>query len=134
TFDKAKLDQYFDRLAEKNQAMGTLVIAKEDNILYTRSIGYSQITGNTKKPLTVTSRYRIASITKMYTAVMILQLVEEGKLKLTDTLSEFFPQIANAGKITIGQILTHHSGIHDALQDRSLRTQPKTAPITKEEI
>lgn len=134
TFDKAKLDQYFDRLAEKNKAMGTLVIAKDGQVLYTRSIGYGQIADSIKKPLTGASRYRIASITKMYTAVMILQLVEEGKLKLTDTLSEFFPQIPNAGKITIGQILTHHSGIHDALQDRSLRTQPKTAPITKDEI
>lgn len=134
SFDKAKLDQYFDRLAEKNKAMGTLVIAQNGAILYTRSIGYGHITESLKKPLTSYSRYRIASITKMYTAVMILQLVEEGKLQLTDTLSEFFPQIPNAGKITVGQILTHRSGIHDALQDPNLRTTPKTAPITKEEI
>lgn len=77
TFNNAKLDQYFDRLAEKNKAMGTLVISKDGNVLYTRSIGYSQISETVKKPLTVASRYRIASVTKMYTAVMILQLVEQ---------------------------------------------------------
>jgi hypothetical protein len=41
TLDKAKLDQFFDRLAEKNKAMGNLIIAKDGNVLYTRAIGYS---------------------------------------------------------------------------------------------
>ena len=79
--DKAKLDQFFDRLAEKNKAMGSLIIAKDGKVVYTRAIGYSQINGTEKKPLTPASRFRIASITKTYTAVMILQLVEEGQLK-----------------------------------------------------
>ena len=79
TLDKAKLDQFFDRLAEKNKAMASLTIAKDGNVLYTRAIGYSQINGTEKKPLTAASRFRIASITKTYTAVMILQFVDEGK-------------------------------------------------------
>lgn len=134
TFNKAKLDQYFDRLAEKNKAMGTFVISKDGNVLYTRSIGYARISGTEKKPLTAESRYRIASITKMYTAVMIYQLAEEGKLHLTDTLGKFFPQIDNAGKITIADILSHRSGIHDALMDQKLRPRSKMEPITKEEL
>jgi D-alanyl-D-alanine carboxypeptidase len=134
TLDKAKLDQFFDRLIEKNKAMGTLTIAKDGKIVYTRSIGYSQINGNEKKPLTAASRYRIASISKMYTAVMIFQLVEERKLKLTETLDKFFPQIANAQKITIAQILAHRSGIHDALLDKNLRPTSGTNPITKDEL
>src|SRR6266480_453205 len=111
TLDKAKLDQFFDRLAEKNKAMGSLTIAKDGNVLYTRAIGYSQINGTEKKALSAASRFRIGSITKMFTAVMILQLVEEGKLKLSDTLDKFFPQIPNAQRITIAQILAHRSGI-----------------------
>src|SRR2546425_2787857 len=79
TLDKARLDQFFDRLAEKKKAMGSLTIAKAGNVLYTRTIGYSQINGTEKKPLTAANRFRIASITKMFTAAMILQLVEEGK-------------------------------------------------------
>jgi D-alanyl-D-alanine carboxypeptidase len=134
TFDKAKLDQYFDRLAEKNKAMGTLVIAKDGKVIYSRSIGYARVDEKVKKPLTAESRYRIGSITKMYTAVMIYQLVEEGKLKLTDTLGKFYPQVANAWKITIANILAHRSGIHDALVDPNMRTQPKTSPMTKDEM
>ena len=57
TLDKAKLDQFFDRLAEKNKAMGSLVIAKDGNVLYTRAIGYGQINGAEKKPLTAASRF-----------------------------------------------------------------------------
>src|SRR5687767_12396586 len=126
TPDKAKLDQFFDRLAEKNKAMGSLTIAKDGKVLYTRAIGYSQINGTEKKPLTAASRFRIGSITKMFTAVMILQFVEERKLKLTDTLDKFFPQVPNAQKITIAQILAHRSGIHDSILDRNLRPSSKT--------
>jgi D-alanyl-D-alanine carboxypeptidase len=117
TLDKAKLDQFFDRLAEKNKAMGSLTIAKDGKVLYSRTIGYSQISGTVKKPLTAANRFRIASIGKMYTAAMILQLVEERKLKLTDTLDKFFPQVPNAGKITIVQMLSHRSGIPNLKRD-----------------
>ena len=111
TFDKAKLDQLFDRLFEKNKGMGSLTIAKDGTVLYTRSFGYSQVNGTEKKPLAAETKYRIASITKTYTAVMIFQLVEEGKLNLTDTLDKFFPQIPNASRITMELILKHRGGI-----------------------
>ncbi|MBD2700087.1 beta-lactamase family protein [Spirosoma sp. BT702] len=133
TIDKAKLDQFFDRLAEKNKAMGSLVIAKDGNVLYSRSIGYSQINGTEKKPLTAASRYRIGSITKMFTAAMILQLVEEGKLKLTDPLDKFLPQVPNAQKITIVQILAHRSGIPNIKRDRNAQRNVNTMPMTKDE-
>jgi len=132
--DKAKLDQFFDRLAEKNKAMGSVTIAKEGKVLYTRAIGYGQINGTEKKPLNAANRFRIASITKMFTATMILQLVEEGKLKLTDTLDKFLPQVPNAQKITIAQILSHRSGIPNVRRERdSEGRRPSATPITKDE-
>jgi D-alanyl-D-alanine carboxypeptidase len=119
--DRAKLDQFFDRLAETNKAMGSLVIAKDGNVLYSRAIGYGQISGAEKKPLTEASRFAIASITKTYTAVMILQLAEEGQLKLTETLDKYLPEVPNARRITIGQILAHRSGIPNVIGDRESR-------------
>jgi D-alanyl-D-alanine carboxypeptidase len=133
TPDKAKLDQFFDRLAEKNKAMGSLTIVKDDKVVYTRAIGYAQIDGTVKKPLTAASRFRIASITKMYTATMILQLVEEGKLKLTDTLDKFLPQVPNAKKITIEQILSHRSGIPNVSREKNGQENVNTLPMTKDE-
>ena len=132
TLDKAKLDQFFDRLAEKNKAMGSVTIARDGNVLYTRVIGYGQ-TGTDKKPLTAANRYRIGSITKMFTASMILQLVEEGKLKLTDTLDQFFPQVPNAKKITIVQILWHRSGIPNVRREQNAQGNVNTTPMTKDE-
>ena len=126
TLDKAKLDQLFDRLLEKNKGMGSLTLAKDGNVLYSRSFGYRQINGDEKKPLTAETKYRIASITKTFTAVMIFQLVDEKKLRLTDTLDKFFPQIPNASRITIGQMLAHRSGIHDIEADGSFGKQPRT--------
>ena len=132
--DKAKLDQFFDRLAEKNKAMGSLLVVKDGNVLYTRTIGYGQINGAEKKPLTAASRFRIGSITKMFTAAMIFQLVEEGKLKLTDTLDQFFPQVPNARKITIAQILAHRSGIPNVRRDRNAQRNVNTTPLAKDEM
>ena len=132
--DKAKLDQFFDRLAEKNKAMGSLAVVKVGNVVYSRTIGFGRLNGTQKTPLTASSRFRIGSITKMFTSAITLQLVEEGRLKLTDTLDKFFPQIPNAERITIAQILAHRSGIHDSLIDPALRTTARTNPVTKEEL
>lgn len=129
TPDKSKLDQFLNRLTEKNKAMGSLTVTKDGNIFYSRAIGYSQINGTEKKPVSETTRYRIGSITKMFTAAMIFQLVEENKLKLSDTLDKFFPQIPNAQKITLAQMLGHRSGIFNVTENpdfRSFKTQAKT--------
>jgi CubicO group peptidase (beta-lactamase class C family) len=131
--DKAKLDQFFDRLAEKRKAMGSLAIVKDGDVLYTRAIGYSQINGTEKKSLTTANRFRIGSITKMFTATIILQLVDEGKLKLTDSLDQFLPQIPNAGKITIEQILAHRSGIPNVRRERDSQIKVSTIPMSKDE-
>ena len=64
TIDKAKLDLLFDRLLEKNKGMGSITIAKDGKVLYTRSFGYARITDTMKKPLTDDTKYRIGSITK----------------------------------------------------------------------
>jgi len=124
-----RLNQFFDRLADKNKAMGTLTIAQDGHVVYARAIGYGEISSTGRKPLTAVSRFRIGSITKTFTAAMILQLVDEGKLGLSDSLATFFPQIPNARKITIAQILAHRSGIPNA----ALRGDP-TAPITQDEM
>lgn len=133
SFDQAKLDQFFDRLADNNKAMGSDAIAVGGSIVYTHAVGFSRIDGATKTPATALTRYRIGSISKMFTAVMTLQLVEEGKLKLTDTLDKFYPNVPNAAKITISNLLDHRSGIHNFTDDAEYRNW-MTAPKTKDEM
>lgn len=130
----AKLDQYFNRLDEKNKAMGNIVLVKDGKQVYSRSIGYSQISSAEKKPLTEANRFRIGSITKMFTTAMIFQLIEEEKLKPDDTLAKFLPQIPNASKITIVQMLGHRSGIPNVRRAQEPGKEVNTLPMTKEEM
>jgi len=129
SFNKPKLDSLVDILAEKNQAMGSLTISRKGVVVYSRTIGYSWISGSEKISATDQTKYRIGSITKMFTATMIFQLIEDGKLSLTTTIDKYFPQLPNAGKITISNLLNHRSGLHDFTEDpeyETWETQPKT--------
>ncbi len=65
-----------------------------------------------------------ASAGKAFTAVVVLQLVEEGKLKLEDKLAQWFPDFPNAKVITLDHLLTHTSGLYSFQNDPTLRAQP----------
>jgi D-alanyl-D-alanine carboxypeptidase len=128
SINKTKLDSFFNTLSEKNKAMGSVAISKNGQLVYSKAIGYSFISGSEKKLATNNTKYRIGSITKMFTATMVFQLVEEGKLKLITPLNTFFPTVPNAAKITISHLLNHRSGIHNFTDDSAYltyMTQPK---------
>lgn len=133
SFNNPKLDSLMDILAEKNQAMGSLTISKNGAVVYSRAIGYSYISGNEKLPATNQTKYRIGSITKMFTATMIFQLIEDGKLSLTTTVDKYFPQLPNANKITISNLLNHRSGLHNFTDDAEYETW-ETQPKTRDEM
>lgn len=59
--------------------------------------------------------FRLASITKVFTGTVIFNLIDEGKLSLSDKLIDFFPAYANAPNVTIGHLLDHSSGIKELL-------------------
>lgn len=133
-FDKAKLDQFFDALSANNKGMGSLAISKDGKIIYSRAVGKSHIGEKGFVDANVNTKYRIGSITKTFTAAMVFQLVEEGKLKLEDTLDKFFPSIPNAKKITIAQMLNHRSGIHNITDDRQHYMSYYRKPQTQEQM
>ena len=131
--NKPKLDSLLDIFAEKNVAMGSLTISRNGVVVYSRAIGYSHISSNEKLSATNQTKYRIGSITKMFTATMIFQLIEDGKLSLTTTVDKYFPQLPNANKITISNLLNHRSGLHNFTDDSLYQTW-ETQPKTREEM
>ncbi|MEI9921423.1 MAG: serine hydrolase domain-containing protein [Bacteroidota bacterium] len=133
SFNKPKLDSLMDILAEKNNAMGSLTISRNGVVVYSRAIGYSYISGNEKLPATNQTRYRIGSISKTFTATLIFQLIEDGKLSLTTTVDKFFPQLPNANKITISNLLNQRSGLHNFTDDPEYLTW-MTLPKTKDDM
>ena len=127
TIDKVKLDSYFQALETNNKFMGSVALSQNGKLLYTRSIGYTDIESKTKPD--ENSKYRIGSISKTFTTVLIFKAVEEKKLDLNQTIDKYFPAIKNAKKITITQLLYHRSGIHNFTDDENYlqwNTQKKT--------
>ena len=79
SIDKAKLDAYFDVLASNNRFMGSVSIAQGDKLIYSKSVGFSDVEQGLRA--SENSKYRIGSISKTFTAVLTLKALEEGKLK-----------------------------------------------------
>ncbi|MBK0378632.1 serine hydrolase domain-containing protein [Mucilaginibacter segetis] len=130
-FDKQKLDSLLDVLAAGNKSTGSLAISKNGQIIYQKATGFIDI--RAQKPANVQTKYRIGSISKMFTGVMVFQLIEEGKLSLQTKLSQFYPQIPNADKITIGNMLNHHSGLFNITTDPEFLTYMAT-PQTHQQM
>jgi CubicO group peptidase (beta-lactamase class C family) len=126
-FDRAKLDSYFQALEVNNKFMGSVAVTKNGELIYAKSVGFADVEKGRKADRN--SKYRIGSITKSFTAVLVLKAVEEQKLALDQTIGTWFPTIKNAQKITVKQLLSHRSGIHSFTDNADFltwNTQPKT--------
>jgi D-alanyl-D-alanine carboxypeptidase len=129
TLNAAKLDSLLNLLAANNKMMGSLALSHEGQVVYSHAFGAAQVAGAATTPATPATRYRVGSVTKVFTATLIFQLIEEKKLTLATPLATFFPQLPNAGTITIDQLLSHHSGLHSFTSDPAYPgylAQPKT--------
>jgi CubicO group peptidase (beta-lactamase class C family) len=111
SFNVQKMDSLFASIESHNRGMGSLALLKNGKIIYTKAIGASHFKGENAVAATPETRYRVGSITKMFTATLIFQLIEQKKLTLATPLDQFFADIPNAKKITIGLMLNHRSGI-----------------------
>ena len=101
SLDAYLLDQSFN---------GVTLVASGDEIILLKAYGLAQVNG--QEEMTVDHQFQIASVSKSFVAVSILQLVEAGKLTLDQTIDKYFPDMPNAELITIHQLLTHTSGLY----------------------
>lgn len=104
-----QLDSLMSEIESKDLGMGTLAISKNGQVIYSRSIGFADIEEEQKA--NNFTKYRIGSLSKTFTATVILKLIEEKKLKLSSKLSKFYPEFPDAKKITIEHLLSHRSGL-----------------------
>jgi len=133
----AKLDSFFNALDVNNKGMGSFAVAKDGKVVYQKSIGYSVIEGEKKIAATPETRYRVGSISKAFTATLIYQLIDQGKLTLDTKLAQYFPEVPNAKLITIGNLLAHNSGLGDyvnASGDPIWITKPRTRELLLDSI
>jgi len=106
-----KLDALIGAYAQEGQFNGSVLVAEDGNIIYKKGFGMANMEwGIPNQPNT---KFRLASVTKQFTAMLIVQLAAENKLKLDVPISTYLPDYPkkNGDIITIHQLLTHTSGI-----------------------
>lgn len=106
---KSKLEQYMDAQFAINDFSGTVLISKNDSILLKKAYGFADYEWKVKN--TIDSKFSLASVSKQFTAVAILQLAENGKLSLDDPLNKYFSDFPKGEKISLKMMLSHNAGL-----------------------
>lgn len=103
----AKIEEIFNR---KRRAgfNGNVLVVQKGKILYQNSFGFAHM--KAKDTLTSDSRFQLASLSKPFTAVAVLKLVQEGRVALDDSVQRFFPDFPYHG-VKVDMLLSHRSGL-----------------------
>ena len=106
-----KIDELVSKYAEIGVFNGSVLVGENGNVFFEKGYGYAD--REQKLQNTPETKFRIASLTKQFTAMLIMQLVEQGKIKLDAKLSDYLTYYRkdNGDKITIHNLLTHTSGV-----------------------
>jgi len=107
----AKIDQIMQDRSASGDFTGTALVAREGHIIYQQAFGYANLEWSV--PNDLQTKFEIGSITKQFTALLILQFVNEGKIKLDGRLSEYLPYYREdtGDRVTVSELLSHTSGI-----------------------
>jgi CubicO group peptidase (beta-lactamase class C family) len=112
------LNGYVDKLAADNDLSGAILIAAGDHVIFQRGFGFAD--ASRRHPIGPATRFDLASGGKMFTALAIAQLVQEGRMHFGDTLATLLPELADrefAHTVTLANLLTHTSGLGEYWDD-----------------
>lgn len=120
---RRNIDNLISELIGANQFSGVILVARNGKTVYQRASGTANQTWNIQNR--IDTKFNLASIGKMFTAVAVAQLAEQGKLSFDDPLDKWLPDYPNkeiSGKVTVHHLLTHTSGLKEAnVADNSFR-------------
>lgn len=129
--DFAQVDAYLESLRAAGNVPGiSLAIVRDGKIVYERGYGYSDDQG---RPMTPTTPMLIGSVSKSFTALATMQLVEAGKLELDAPISRYLPWFERSETITVRHLLTQTSGF-STLEGRQDFNQPADDPQAFEKV
>ena len=107
----AIIDSLVNTSFKQNEPCVSILVARKGNIVYQQAFGSANL--ELQVPMQPGMVFRIGSVTKQFTAIAILQLVEQGKIALQDSIQQYIPFPSKGHTITIENLLTHTSGIID---------------------
>ena len=130
---KATFDQLIDARFKPDAPGGTVLLAQKGKVLYERGFGMSNLELNVK--MQPDMLFEIGSQTKQFTAICILQLMEQGKLAVTDPISKYIEDCPEAWqRVTIENLMTHSSGISDLGNGRNMPDTEKINAAKKQPL
>jgi D-alanyl-D-alanine carboxypeptidase len=125
----AKLQPQLEQLAKDMLVSGAVVEVRSPELGdWTTTMGTRTLHGT--EPVQVGDHIRIGSVTKTWTGTVILQLVQEGRLALTDPIAKYRPDVPNGQKITIGQLLDMRSGLNNYTTDLAVNQRMDADPTS----
>lgn len=127
-----KIDSLLNYLNKNDKFMGSLSIREGDKVVFSKGYGFAD--ADQKIKADNNTKYKVGSISKIFTAVITMQLIEEKKLRLETKLTKFFPKLENADKISIEDLLHHRTGIKDYINQDSITQEELDAPDLKQTI
>jgi CubicO group peptidase (beta-lactamase class C family) len=107
----SQLEAYLKPFAETGNFMGAVLVARKGRVLFRHAYGMANY--ELQVPNSPATRFHIASVSKPFTAIAILQLEEQGRLSVSDPVARFIPDFPNGDRIKLEHLLTHTSGIHN---------------------
>ena len=107
----AKIDELMKIYNSYRQFNGAVLVAENGKVIFKKGYGMANMEWNI--PVETDTRFRLGSITKQFTSMLVLQLVQEGKIKVDGKLTDYLPDYRKdtGDRITIHQLLNHTSGI-----------------------
>lgn len=127
---KQKIHDYINHFQNHNKLMGTVSIFEDGEEVVNQTFGEINVASSSIE----NRKYAIGSITKMFTAVLMMKLKEENKIDLSEKLSNYFPSITNANDITLKQMLNHTSGLKNYVVKQDSLPYWLKKPRTHKEI
>lgn len=109
-----RLNRFLEMVEQEEMVMGNISVFHSGKEICSKAIGFRDLEQGIRADLE--TRYRVGSVSKTFCAVVILRLVEEGKLSLQDRLSRFFPSVQGSENISIEQMMRHRSGLKNFLE------------------
>ena len=126
-----KIDDLMRAYEGEGLLSGSVLVAEKGNVVYKRGFGYAN--AEFKVPNAPDTKFRIASISKPIVAILVMRLIDQGKISLDAKLSDYLPDFRKDGdKITVRHLLSHTSGLPGGIPDFTAREMRD--PATREEL
>ena len=127
----ARLDAAVAPLFQRDQPGGAVIVTHGGRVLYRKAFGLANLADNT--PVRPEMPLRIGSITKQFTAVAVMTLVDDGKVALDDDVAKLLPDFPKGRGITVENLLTHSSGLR-SYNDRPQDAASLAADMSRKEV